>query len=91
LKTINCGDGRFPRDSRLSLSPNGCFSLAYGVRGLLLKDLSDGKIAKISDKPISTVEWSEDDEMLAYVSKGKRCYEVWLWETLTKRNQRLFP
>jgi len=91
LKTINCGDGRFPSDSRLSLSPNGRFSLAYGGRGLLLKDLSDGKIAKISDKPISTVEWSEDDEMLAYVSKGKRCYEVWLWETLTKRNQRLFP
>jgi hypothetical protein len=91
LKTINCGDARFPSDSRLSLSPNGRFSLAYGVRGLFLKDLSNGKVVKISDKPISTVKWSEADEMLAYVSKGKRCYEVWLLETLTKKNQRLFP
>ncbi|MBC7329729.1 hypothetical protein H5T88_05140 [bacterium] len=91
LKTINCGDGRFPNDSRLSLSPQGHFSIAYGPKGLFLKDLSNGKIKKITDKSISIVEWSEDDKMLLYISKGKKCYEIWLFETSSLMNLKMFP
>ena len=91
LKTINCGDARFPSNSRLSLSPNGRFSLAYGGRGLFLKDLSNGKVVKILDKPIFAVEWSGDDRMLLYILKGKKCYEIWLFETSIWKNQKMFP
>lgn len=91
LRTINCGDSKFPPDSHISVSPQGNFSISYGKKGLFLKDLNNGKVKKITNEPVYGFKWSEDDSRLAYVVRGRKCYEIWLFDTSTSLNQRIFP
>lgn len=89
VKTIDIGDKRFPRNCHISVSPNADYSLAYGEK-MFIKDLKSGKIWAIEDKGAYSFAWAEDNK-LAYVVKGKDCFEVWLYDVPKRKKQRIFP
>lgn len=90
LKTLDIGDKKFPQASHISVSPKANYSLAYG-EGMFLKDLKSGKIRKIEDRTPYSFTWDEEGDKLAYVVKGKKCFEIWLYDIAQGNKQRVFP
>jgi len=90
-KTINIGDKRFPSDARLHVPAGGSYVFATSDKGFYLKEMKKGTVKKIDNAHPWSLSWNEDGTKVAYAKESKNGYEIWFYDIIKGRKQRLFP
>jgi hypothetical protein len=90
-KTINIGDKRFPSDARLHVPAGGSYVFATSDKGFYLKEMKKGTVKKIDNALPLGLCWNEDGTKVAYAKESKNGYEIWFYDIIKGRKQRLFP
>jgi hypothetical protein len=101
IKTVNYGDPCFPRYLETSswlkfpapiiLLSNLKFSLSWGEGGIFIKDLDKGKVKRIESRKPHRLEISSDENVIVYLVKGTKSWELWLYSFTKGRRERILP
>jgi hypothetical protein len=69
----------------------GSYVFATSDKGFYLKEMKKGTVKKIDNALPLGLCWNDDGTKVAYAKESKNGYEIWFYDIIKGRKQRLFP